>query len=308
MEPRRDRRRSPSGAHRRYAAASGRTLRAAQGRREAACHRSSKMSFRGHAKRADEEFPFTETLAVPNGCATALTWDHAQSGVVVRDIGTLSRGNRRNRAKTEHFRSFQCKITRLRPLWKTLLHCKNTVSGSRSAARKTTRWSAARANIPTISACPGRPMPGSCAPATPTASSAASTPRPPRRCRACSASGPATDLAAADYGPFTCGLPLKNRDGSPLLQTNRMALMTDKVRYRRRSRGLRGGRDAGAGARRRPKPSYSISMPLPAVTNAEEAASPARRSSTITSPTTWRWIITMATPPRSMPPSRAPRT
>ena len=39
------------------------------------------------------------------------------------------------------------------------------------------------------------------------------------------------DLASANYGPFTCGLPLKSRDGSPLLQTNRTALMTDKVRY-----------------------------------------------------------------------------
>ncbi|MBS0529302.1 MAG: xanthine dehydrogenase family protein molybdopterin-binding subunit [Proteobacteria bacterium] len=39
------------------------------------------------------------------------------------------------------------------------------------------------------------------------------------------------ELAAADYSPFTCGLPLKNRDGSPLYQTNRMPLMTDKVRY-----------------------------------------------------------------------------
>ncbi|MET0710612.1 MAG: xanthine dehydrogenase family protein molybdopterin-binding subunit, partial [Tardiphaga sp.] len=39
------------------------------------------------------------------------------------------------------------------------------------------------------------------------------------------------DLEAAHYGPFTCGLPLKNRDGSPLIQTNRTALMTDKVRY-----------------------------------------------------------------------------
>ncbi|MCJ9734962.1 xanthine dehydrogenase family protein molybdopterin-binding subunit, partial [Bradyrhizobium sp. PRIMUS42] len=29
------------------------------------------------------------------------------------------------------------------------------------------------------------------------------------------------DLDAAGYGPFTCGLPLKSRDGSPLLQTNR---------------------------------------------------------------------------------------
>jgi carbon-monoxide dehydrogenase large subunit len=40
-----------------------------------------------------------------------------------------------------------------------------------------------------------------------------------------------TDLISAGYGPYTCGLPLKNRDGTPLLQTNRTALMTDKVRY-----------------------------------------------------------------------------
>src|SRR6202035_563425 len=40
-----------------------------------------------------------------------------------------------------------------------------------------------------------------------------------------------TDLTAAGYGPLICGLPLKNRDGSPLLQTNRTALMSDKVRY-----------------------------------------------------------------------------
>src|ERR1700722_19278638 len=40
-----------------------------------------------------------------------------------------------------------------------------------------------------------------------------------------------TDLAAAGYEPFTCGLPLKSRDGTPLLQTNRMPLVTDKVRY-----------------------------------------------------------------------------
>ncbi len=39
------------------------------------------------------------------------------------------------------------------------------------------------------------------------------------------------DLAANNYAPFTCGMPLKNRDGSPLLQTNRLALVTDKVRY-----------------------------------------------------------------------------
>src|SRR5436853_1363382 len=39
------------------------------------------------------------------------------------------------------------------------------------------------------------------------------------------------DLAAAGYNPFICGLPLKSRDGSPLLQTNRPALATDKVRF-----------------------------------------------------------------------------
>src|SRR4051812_19429959 len=39
------------------------------------------------------------------------------------------------------------------------------------------------------------------------------------------------DLEAAQYGPFTCGLPLKNRDGSPLIQTNPTPLMTDKVRF-----------------------------------------------------------------------------
>jgi aerobic carbon-monoxide dehydrogenase large subunit len=39
------------------------------------------------------------------------------------------------------------------------------------------------------------------------------------------------DMVAAGYGPFTCALPLKSRDGTPLHQTNRTALMTDKVRY-----------------------------------------------------------------------------
>ncbi|MDB5547940.1 MAG: carbon monoxide dehydrogenase [Tardiphaga sp.] len=39
------------------------------------------------------------------------------------------------------------------------------------------------------------------------------------------------DLAEAGYGAFTCGLPLKSRDGTPLQQTSRFALMTDKVRF-----------------------------------------------------------------------------
>ena len=116
-------------------------------------------------------------------------------------------------------------------------------------------------------------MPGSSAPATPTASSAASTPRPPGRCRACSASGPATDLVAAGYNPFTCGLPLKSRDGTPLLQTNRTALATDKVRFVGDpvafvvAETLAQARDAGEAVE------LDIE-PLPAVTNAAEAAKP----------------------------------
>src|SRR5436309_13093259 len=39
-----------------------------------------------------------------------------------------------------------------------------------------------------------------------------------------------TDLVAAGYGPYTCGLPLKYHDGTSLVQTTRSALMCDKVR------------------------------------------------------------------------------
>ena len=39
------------------------------------------------------------------------------------------------------------------------------------------------------------------------------------------------DLINAGYNPFTCGVPLKNRDGSSLLQSSRPALVTDKVRF-----------------------------------------------------------------------------
>jgi carbon-monoxide dehydrogenase large subunit len=81
------------------------------------------------------------------------------------------------------------------------------------------------------------------------------------------------DLAAAGYNPFTCGLPLKNRDGSPLIQTNRMALMTDKVRFVGDpvafvvAETLAQARDAADAVE------LDIE-PLPAVTNAEEAALP----------------------------------
>jgi carbon-monoxide dehydrogenase large subunit len=83
----------------------------------------------------------------------------------------------------------------------------------------------------------------------------------------------ATDLAAAGYGPFICGLPLKNRDGTPLKQTNRTALMSDKVRYVGDpiafvvAETLAQARDAGE--------AVAIDIdPLPAVTDPTEAAKP----------------------------------
>ncbi len=81
------------------------------------------------------------------------------------------------------------------------------------------------------------------------------------------------DLAAANYNPFTCGLPLKSRDGSPLLQTNRFALSTDKVRFVGDpvafvvAETLAQARDAAEAVE------LDIE-PLPAVTNAAEAAKP----------------------------------
>src|SRR6476469_1815090 len=81
------------------------------------------------------------------------------------------------------------------------------------------------------------------------------------------------DLEAAGYNPFTCGLPLKSRDGSPLLQTNRMALASDKVRFVGDpvavvvAETLAQARDAAEAVE------LDIE-PLPAVTNAEQATKP----------------------------------
>jgi aerobic carbon-monoxide dehydrogenase large subunit len=82
-----------------------------------------------------------------------------------------------------------------------------------------------------------------------------------------------SDFAAAGYGPFTCALPLKSRDGTPLLQTNRIALMTDKVRYVGDpvafvvAETLAQARDAAE--------AVVVDIdPLPAVTDPEEAATP----------------------------------
>ncbi len=81
------------------------------------------------------------------------------------------------------------------------------------------------------------------------------------------------DLEAACYNPFTCGMPLKSRDGSPLLQTNRPALPTDKVRFVGDpvafvvAETLAQARDAAEAVE------LDIA-PLPAVTDAAEAAKP----------------------------------
>jgi carbon-monoxide dehydrogenase large subunit len=82
-----------------------------------------------------------------------------------------------------------------------------------------------------------------------------------------------TDLAAANYAPFTCGLPLKSRDGTPLLQTNRSALVSDKVRFVGDpvafvvAETLAQARDAGEAV-------VLDIDPLPAVTEPAEAAKP----------------------------------
>ena len=81
------------------------------------------------------------------------------------------------------------------------------------------------------------------------------------------------DLAAANYAPFVCGLPLKNRDGTPLKQTNRTALMSDKVRYVGDPVAFVVAETA-ARARDAAEAVVVDIDPLPAVTDAAEAAKP----------------------------------
>jgi carbon-monoxide dehydrogenase large subunit len=76
-------------------------------------------------------------------------------------------------------------------------------------------------------------------------------------------------LAAANYGPFTCGLPLKTRDGSPL--GRRAAARCRLTRSASLASRCRGGGDANRPATRQAVGSISS---LPAVTDAAEAAKP----------------------------------
>src|SRR6202163_3697409 len=81
------------------------------------------------------------------------------------------------------------------------------------------------------------------------------------------------DLAAAGYNPFTCGLPLKSRDGRAVLQATRLALPTDKVRFVGDpvafvvAETLAQAREAG-------EPVLLDINPLPAVTEPADAAKP----------------------------------
>ncbi len=81
------------------------------------------------------------------------------------------------------------------------------------------------------------------------------------------------DLVDAGYGPFTCGLPLKSRDGSPLLQTNRIALAVDKVRFVGDPVAIVVA-ETMAQARDAAEAVMLDIDPLPAVTDAAEAAQP----------------------------------
>lgn len=81
------------------------------------------------------------------------------------------------------------------------------------------------------------------------------------------------DIDAAGYGPFTCGLPLKSRDGSPLLQTNRQPLATDKVRFVGDPVAFVVA-DTLAQARDAAEAVELDIEPLPAVTDPEEATKP----------------------------------
>jgi carbon-monoxide dehydrogenase large subunit len=81
------------------------------------------------------------------------------------------------------------------------------------------------------------------------------------------------DLEAAGYGSMRCGMPLKNRDGSPLRSTRRPALATDKVRYVGDPIAFVVAETASA-AKDAAEAVVPDIDPLPAVTEASAAAAP----------------------------------
>ena len=228
--------------------------------RAAAYRHSSKLSFRGRAGR--------HGISVHGNLSSAKARCNPSHGPCpIRRCRPGSRAllsGTREACENPAFQViFQCKIARRRPRSKTLSHCKNTVSGSRCAARRTTRWSAARANTPTTSPCPARPMPGWSAPATPTAIIKG------------------IDTAAAKAMPGVLGVWTGARSRGGRLQPlhlrpaaeepRRLAAAADQPSrarnrqgaLRRRPRCLRGCGNAGAGARCRRRPSSSTSSRCP---------------------------------------------
>jgi carbon-monoxide dehydrogenase large subunit len=81
------------------------------------------------------------------------------------------------------------------------------------------------------------------------------------------------DLAAAGYGRITCPLPFKSADGSAMLQTDRLALTTDKVRFVGDPIAIVVA-ETVAEARDAAEAVNVAITPLPAVTDAAVAAAP----------------------------------
>ena len=82
------------------------------------------------------------------------------------------------------------------------------------------------------------------------------------------------DLNAAGYGPLKTLIPVPNRDGSPMKTPTRHSLATDKVRFVGDPVAFVVAETLAAGARTRPRRSMLDIEPLPAVTDAREAAKP----------------------------------
>ena len=202
-------------------------------------------------KRPAEELVFTETLAAPRACATT----HHIGPCPIRrcrgGTGALSGRKPPISAQIGAFQVISMQDHTSPAALENAIALQKYGVGQPVRRKEDDTLVRGKGKYTDDFSFPDRPIAGWCAPAMPTASSRASTRRPPRRCRACSASGPARTSRPPNYNPFTCGLPLKSRDGSPLLQTNRTALPTDKVRFVGDPDRLRGRRDAGAGARRR---------------------------------------------------------
>ena len=235
------------------------------------------------------------------------TWDHAQSGVVVRDRCVISGRSRENRAKAGHFRDFpmqdqpsSASLENAIALQKygvgqpvrrkeddTLVRGKGKYTDDFNLPGQAYAWIVRSSHAHgIIQRHRHRSRQGDAGRAR------RLDRRRPRRRRLRplhlrpAAEEPRRHAAAADQPPGA-----GDRQGA----------------LRRRSRRLRGRRDAGAGARCRRSRRARHRAAARRDRAPRKRPSPARRSSTTTSPTTSRSITTMATPPRSTPRSPVPR-